>query len=158
MLVGIRTTGAADVDAGSISEPTREAVCVTPGAVQERAGIRMWRVQESAAVGPSRAEGGCGHHACFVLHRAPERTPRTSRVMCSALRRLLSPRESPSAAALDLPIDPDEPGLALDALLTAWPDADGRAPFDALPELASVAEMTRLRFESLETPPQLLRD
>jgi hypothetical protein len=32
------------------------------------------------------------------------------------------------------------------------------APFDALPELASVAEMTRLRFESLETPPQLLRD
>ena len=70
---------------------------------------------------------------------------------CAAL---LEPRESAFVRLqLDLPVDPDEPGLALDALLTAWPDADGRAPFDDLPELASVAAMTRLRFESIETPP-----
>ncbi len=75
---------------------------------------------------------------------------------CAAL---LEPRESAFIRLqLDLPVDPDEPGLALDALLTAWPGADGRAPFDALPELASIAALTRLRFESIETPPGLLRD
>ena len=75
---------------------------------------------------------------------------------CAAL---LSPRESAFVRLqLDLPIDPDEPGLALDALLTAWPDADGRAPFDALPELASVAEMTQAALRVARDAAALLRD
>jgi hypothetical protein len=55
---------------------------------------------------------------------------------------------------LDLPIDPDEPDPGCVAHRS---DADGRAPFDNLPDFASRGE-SALRFESLETPPQLLRD
>ena len=75
---------------------------------------------------------------------------------CAAL---LEPR-APAFARLqlDLPVDPEELGLTLDALLTAWPDANGRAAFDQLPELPSVGATTQLRFESIETPPELLRD
>ena len=95
-----------------------------------------------------------------LMRRASEASATEFRVdverACAAL---LEPR-APGFARLqlDLPVDPEEPGLVLDALLTAWPDADGRAAFDQLPELPSVGATTRLRFESIETPPELLRD
>ena len=94
------------------------------------------------------------------MHRAREASVADFRAdverACAAL---LEPRAPDFARLqLDLPVDPEERGLALDALLIAWPDADGRAAFDQLPELPSLAATTRVWFESIETPPELLRD
>jgi uncharacterized protein (TIGR02118 family) len=154
---------AADVDAviAILNSPAGAVLRDDEAQFMDRAGIRIVRVQESLLFGPARStEDGVVTKHALLLHRAAgAHAADFQGDVQRACAALLSPRESAFVRLqLDLPTDPDEPGLALDALLTAWPDADGRAPFDALPELASVAEMTRLRFESLETPPQLLRD
>jgi hypothetical protein len=126
-----------------------------------RSAIRIVRTEESLLFGPARAtEQGVVTKQALLMHRAREASVADFRAdverACAAL---LEPR-APGFARLhlDLPIDPEEPELALDALLTAWPDTDGRAAFDQLPQLASVGATTRLRFESIETPPELLRD
>ena len=94
------------------------------------------------------------------MRRASEASAADFRADVERVRAALLEPRAPAFARLqlDLPVDPEEPGLAHDALLTAWPDADGRAAFDQLPELPSVGATTRLRFESIETPPGLLRD
>ena len=127
----------------------------------DRAGIRIVRVEESLLFGPARStETGVVTKHALLLRRVPAARASDFRAdvqrLCAAL---LEPR-SPAfmRLQLDLPVEPDESALALDALLTAWPDADRTVSFDGLPELATVAEATRLRFESIETPPQLLRD
>lgn len=126
-----------------------------------RAGVRIVRVAESLLFGPARGtETDVVTKHALLLRRVPAARTTDFRAdverLCAAL---LEPR-SPAfmRLQLELPVDPEEPGLALDALLTAWPDADRTVSFDGLPELATVAETTRLRFESIETPPQLLRD
>jgi uncharacterized protein (TIGR02118 family) len=126
-----------------------------------RAGIRIVRTEESLLFGPARGtEQGVVKKQALLVHRSSEASAADFRAdverACAAL---LEPR-APTFARLqlDLPVDPDEPGLAVDALLTAWPDTDGRAAFDRVPELPSFVATTRLAFESIETPPELLRD
>jgi uncharacterized protein (TIGR02118 family) len=127
----------------------------------DRSGIRIVRVQESLLFGPARGteEGVVTKHALLLHRAAGTRAADFHGDVQRACAALLEPRQAAFVRLqLELPVDPDEPGLALDALLTAWPNAEARAPFDALPELASVAGVTRLRFESIETPPALLHD
>ena len=126
-----------------------------------RSGVRIVRAEEQLLFGPARStEQGVVAKQALLMHRASDTTATDFHAdverACAAL---LEPR-APAFARLqlDLPVNPEEPGLALDALLMAWPDADGRAAFEGLPELPSVAATTRLWFESIETPPELLRD
>lgn len=154
---------AADIDAviAFLSGPAGAVLREDEARFMDRAGIRIVRVVESLLFGPARgAETGVVTKHGLLLRRAPTARATSFRAdverLCAAL---LQPRSQEfMRLQIDLPVDPDEPGLALDALLTAWPHADRPVPFEALPELATVAEITRLRFESIETPPQLLRD
>jgi hypothetical protein len=126
----------------------------------DRTGIRIVRAQESLLFGPARGteSGLVTKHALLLRRAAGARTADFQADVQRACAALLEPRQSAFVRLqLDVPGNPDEPDLALDALLTAWPGADGRGPFDGMPELPT-AEMTRLRFESIETPPELLRD
>ena len=154
---------AADLDAviAFLTSPAGAVLRDDEAQFMNRSAIRIVRTEESLLFGPARAteQGVVPKHALLV-RRASEASAADFRAdvehVCAAL---LEPRAPAfSRLQLDLPVDPEEPGLTLDALLTAWPDADGRAAFDQLPELPSVGATTRLRFESIETPPELLRD
>jgi len=154
---------AADLDAvvAVLTSPAGAVLREDEAQFMDRAGIRIVRVQESLLFGPARGteEGAVTKHALLLRRAAGTRAAEFQADVQRACASLLEPRRAAFARLqLELPIEPDEPGLALDALLTAWPDPDGRASFDDLPELANVAGMIRLRFESIETPPALLRD
>jgi uncharacterized protein (TIGR02118 family) len=153
----------ADIDAviAILGSATGEVLREDEARFMDRAGIRIVRVEETLLFGPARAtEDGIVPKHALLLHRAADARAEDFRAdvhrLCAGL---LAPR-SPGFARLqlDLPVDPDEPDLALHAVLTAWPDAAGPVPFETLPSLATVPAVTRLRLESIETPPRQLRD
>lgn len=154
---------AADIDAviAFLGSPAGAVLREDEARFMDRAGVRIVRVAESLLFGPARAtEDGVVTKHALLMRRAPgARAADFQADLQRACAVLLEPR-SPAFVRLqlELPVDPEELGLPLDALLTAWPGADGRAPFAGLPELASFGAITRLSFESIETPPQLLRD
>jgi uncharacterized protein (TIGR02118 family) len=154
---------AADLDAvvAILSSPAGAVLREDEAQFMNRDGIRIVRTQESLLFGPARGtETGVVSKYALLLRRAAEASAVDFQAdvqrTCAAL---LEPRQSAFARLqLDMPENPDEPDLALDAVLTAWPDAEGREPFDGVPALPTVTEMIRLRLESIETPPELLRD
>lgn len=153
----------ADLDAviAILTSPAGEALRADEARFMDRAAIRIVRVEELLLFGPARGtEDGVVEKHALLLGRADGATAGDFRAdvqrLCAAL---LAPR-APGFARLqlDLPVEPDAPELALHALVTAWPDAAGPTPFATLPSLPTVAGVTRLRLESIETPPGLLRD
>jgi uncharacterized protein (TIGR02118 family) len=154
---------AADLDAvvALLGSPAGAVLREDEAKFMDRPGIRIVRAQESLLFGPARGtEAGIVTKHGLLLRRAAGASAVDFQAdVQRACAALLEPRQSAFVRLqLDVPENPDEPDLALDALLTAWPHADGREPFDGVPELPTVAEITRLRFESIETPPELLRD
>lgn len=153
----------ADIDAviAVLASPTGEALREDEARFMDRGRIRIVRAEEVLLFGPARAteQGVVAKHA-LLLDRAAGASAGDFRADVQRLcAELLAPR-APGFARLqlDMPVDPDEPALALHAVLTAWPDAAGPVPFESLPSLPAVAAVTRLRLESIETPPRLLRD
>jgi uncharacterized protein (TIGR02118 family) len=153
----------ADIDAviGVLTSSAGEALREDEARFMDRARIRIVRVEETLLFGPLRGteEGIVTRHA-LLLERAAGSAATDFHAdvqrLCAAL---LAPRATGfTRLQLELPLDPDEAGLALDAVLTAWPAATGTMPFGALPELATIAGTTSLRLEGIETAPGLLRD
>ena len=144
-----------------LNSPAGEVLREDEARFMDRSGVRIIRVDEELLFGPARAtEPGVVAKDALLLHRAPGISATAFRAdvaqLCAAL---LAPRSTGFVRLeLDLPVVPDEGPLACDAVLTAWPDGSGQPAFDSLPERPGIAAVTRLRLESIATPPELLRD
>jgi uncharacterized protein (TIGR02118 family) len=144
-----------------LTSPAGETLREDEARFMDRAGIRIIRVTEELLFGPARAtESGVVEKEALLLHRAPGVSAAAFRAgVAQVCATLLEPRSTGFVRLqLDLPATPDAEPLACDAVLTAWPDVSGQPSFGALPELPGIAATTRLRLESVETPPELLRD
>lgn len=117
-------------------------------------------VTEQLLFGPPRSpEAGIVRKIGFLLSRAPASTSsdfesELARFGQEVLRRN---QGALTRVSLDVPVDPLQKDLRLNALLWVWPSS-AATPLD-LPQVGtSVSRMTRITFDSIESPLAALRD
>lgn len=143
-----------------LTSPAGEVLREDEARFMDRTAIRIIRVTEELLFGPARAsESGVVAKEALLLHRPADTSAVDFRAdverLCAAL---LAPRSTGFLRLqLELPVAPDEGPLAFDAVVTAWPEGP-RRPALAVPDKHAMAGITHLRLESIETPPDLLRD